>query len=147
MNDKFSRTLYPLVTVLLIVISMGTALGCGKSQSDNVSKNLGKKCEAFKCQRRIIAVNGITDKVLLDVEGRCSIEKNDALQGSGKSEVLELTCKQGPHEYRKHFVGLSDNVTWTSTQLQPLDASEFRTKFILRPQALAPDIDLVQPNG
>lgn len=139
--SKLGRILYPLVTVFLIVISLGVLLGCG-SNADTVNKNLGKKCEQFQCQRRIIAINAITDKVILDAEGRCSIEKNKALS-MGSQETLELICKYGPDNYKKSFVGLSDNVTWTSVQLNQLDVNEYRTKFIFRPQSLVPDLDLV----
>lgn len=110
--------------------------GCSSS-ADKVSDNLGKEAEAFKVQRRIVGINGITDKVLFEIEGRCSIEQNDALPAN-----LEVICKQGPHDYRKHFVGLSDNVTWVSTQLHGLDVSEYRTKIILKPENIVPDFDL-----
>lgn len=119
-----------------------TISACGDSNADKVSTNIGKECEKFECQRRIVAINGITDKPLLDVVGRCSIEVGGSIPGS-----LELICKQGPNDYRKHFIGLSDNVTWTSTQLTGLNVSEYRTKFILRPESLVPDVDLVTGDG
>lgn len=133
--------LVPLVALALFFVA--NFAGSCDSNADKVNTNLGKECEKFNCQRRIIAVNGITDKVLLDVEGRCSIEKNAALGG----DVLELICKMGPDDYRKHFVGLSDNVTWTSVQLKGLDVSEYRTKFIIRPESVIPDLDLVTGDG
>lgn len=132
-----------ILTIAVLLVLAATYAGCGGSNADTVNDNLGKECEKFNCQRRIVAINGITDKPLLDVEGRCSIEKNQALGG----DVLELICKQGPDDYKKHFVGLSDNVTWTSTQLEGLDVSEYRTKFILRPESIVPDIDLVTGGG
>lgn len=132
-----------LIVAVLVIAAFGGLTACGASNADKVNDNLGKECEKFKCQRRIIAVNGITDKPLLDVEGRCSIEKNAALGGN----VLELICKQGPNDYRKHFIGLSDNVTFTSTQLKGLNVSEYRTKFILRPESIVPDVDLVTGDG
>jgi hypothetical protein len=106
--------------------------GCA-SQADTASKNIGKQCEKFECQRAIVVYNGITDKVILQVEGRCSLEH--------VTLGLELTCKYGPNDYRKNFVGLSDNTTWTSTQLNKLAVSEYRTKWIIKPSV--PDLDLV----
>lgn len=32
---------------------------------------------------------------------------------------------------------------WVSTQLEGIDVSEYRTKFVFRPEAIVPDIDLV----
>jgi hypothetical protein len=72
--------------------------------------------------------------VLFEVEGRCSIET------PGR---LEVTCKHGPDDYRKHYVGMSDNVSFISTQVDGIDVSEYRTKIILKPENLVPDIDLV----
>lgn len=127
--------------VLAFLLVVGCAIlsggGCA-SNADKANENVGKLCERFECQRRIIAYNGITDKVILDVEGRCSLEQNSALPRN-----LELLCKYGPKDYRKSFVGLADNVTWTSVQLNPLKVSEYRTKFVIRPEALVPDLDLV----
>lgn len=132
------------VKVGLLFFALFIPLGAAScdSNADKVNENLGKECEKFECQRKVIAYNGITDKVLLDVEGRCSLERNSALPRN-----LELICKQGPDDYRKHFIGLADNVSWTSYQLESLDVSEYRTKFIIRPESIVPDLDLVTGDG
>jgi hypothetical protein len=119
---------------LALALGAGAASGCG-SNADTVSDNLSKEAEKFNVQRRIVAINGITDRPILDVEGKCSVERT--------SLGLNLICKYGPDDYRKHFVGISDNVTYTVVQLQGVKVSEYRTKFILRPQSLVPDLDLV----
>jgi hypothetical protein len=132
------RKLVRFVVIVAALLALGVIVAGCKSNADKVNENLGKECEKFNCQRHIIAINGITDKVLLDVEGRCSIETNSSLNGA-----LELICKYGPDDYRKSFVGLSDNVTWTSVQERGLKVSEYRTKFIIRPESIVPDFDLV----
>lgn len=128
--------------IALALIAVSGTLGvsaCGtESAADKVNKNLGTAAEQFEIQRRILFVNGITDKVLWEVEGRCSIERNDALPLN-----LEVVCKEGPNSYKKHFLGLSDNVTWISTQIEGVDVSEYRTRIIFRPQSLVPDFDLI----
>jgi hypothetical protein len=116
------------------LVALAALAGCG-SNADTVSKNVSKEAEKFKVQRKIVGLNGITDKVLFDVEGRCSIEKEEL--------GLVVICKHGPNDYRKHFVGLSDNVTYISTQLEGIDVSEYRTKVIIRPTSIVPDLDLV----
>lgn len=130
------------VGILLIFMTLGGVIGgCGATNADKANKNLGELCERFECQRRIIAINAITDKPILDVEGRCSIEKNGAL--SAQQDTLELICKMGPNDYRKHFIGLADNVTWSEYQMKGLKVSEYRTKFVIRPESVVPDLDLV----
>src|SRR5688500_9745337 len=122
----------------VLTVAAGATAGCGDSNADKASENLGKEAEKFNVQRRIVGINGVTDKVIFDVTGKCSLESNDALPNN-----LEVICKHGPDDYRKHFIGIPDNVTFVSTQLKGIDVSEYRTKFILRPESLVPDIDLM----
>lgn len=135
---KLRRAMAGAMAVGIIAFSAAGFSACGESAADKVSKNLGTAAEQFEVQRRIIFVNGITDKVLYSVEGRCSIETNDNLPAN-----LEVICKEGPDSYKKHFLGLSDNVTWVSTQLEGVDVSEYRTRIIFRPESLVPNFDLI----
>ena len=124
---------------IVVVLAAGvTASACGDSNADKVDENIGKEAGKFNVQRSILFVNAITDEVLWQVEGRCSLEQNAALPRN-----LEVICKHGPDDYKKHFLGLSDNVTWVSTQTEGIDVSEYRTKIIFRPESVVPDLDLV----
>lgn len=127
-----------LIVALLAALSAATLAACS-SDADKAADNLGKAAEQFEVQRKIVGINGITDRVLFEVEGRCSLESGDSALGGS----LEIICKHGPRDYRKHFVGLSDNVTFISTQLKGIDVSVYRTRIILKPQNLIPDFDLV----
>ena len=71
---------------------------------------------------------------MLEVTGRCSIKD--------EGNQLELTCKDGPNEFSKHFLGLSDNVTYFAEQAGSVDASVFHTRITWKPQSIIPDIDL-----
>lgn len=127
-----------LVVIALILSAAFTVAGCS-SQADTVAHNISVQAEKFQVQRRIVGVNGITDKVEFVVEGRCSIEGD----GLGNLDALIVTCKQGPHDYRKHYIGMSDNMFFISTQLQGIAVSEYHTKIVLKPQGIVPDLDLV----
>lgn len=39
--------------------------------------NIKKAADNFEVNRRIVFYNGITDKYILEIEGRCSIDLND----------------------------------------------------------------------
>src|SRR4051794_16821194 len=143
MRGKWFGLLRWIGLVAVIVGAMLITAGCG-SNADKVSKNISTKCEQFNCQRRIVGVNGITDKVEFMVVGRCSIEGSTNLPGI---RALEVTCKQGPHEYKKHYLSLSDNMFFVATQLKPLDVSIYHTEIILKPQNIAPDFDLQTGGG
>jgi len=121
-----------VAAILIALMALGL-MACG-SNADQVSENLSKEAEKFNVQRKILVVNNISDKVLFEVEGRCSIET------PGR---LEVVCKHGPDDYRKHFLGMADNVSYVVAQPDGVDVSEYRTKIIFRPESIVPDLDLV----
>jgi hypothetical protein len=88
----------------------------------------------FEIDRRIIFYNGITGEYMLSLEGRCSIYD----QGN----QLEVTCKTGPSQYKKHFLGLSDNVTYFAEQVESTGIDVYHYRVIFKPSAIIPDIDM-----
>ena len=99
------------------------------------SSNLSKAADMFEIDRRVVFYNGITGDYLLSLEGRCSI-KND-----NRDNQLEVTCKTGPDAFKKHFLGLSDNVTYFAEQLETKDVSLYHYRVIFKPQSIIPDVD------
>jgi len=73
--------------ILLIAAVALTLAGCS-SDADKANSNLSKAAEQFEVQRRIVGINGITDKALFEVEGRCSLERADG--------QLDVICKVCP---------------------------------------------------
>lgn len=108
--------------------------GCS-SDSAVASRNISQAADQFEIERRVVFFNGITDEYLLLIEGRCSIED----QGT----QLEVTCKLGEEAYKKHFLGLSDNVSYFVEQMDSVDVSVYHYRVIFKPQSIIPDIDLV----
>ena len=104
--------------------------------ADTASRNISYESDNFKVMRRIVFVNGITDKYLLSIEGLCSITKDK------EDNQLEVTCKTGDSEYKKHYLGISDNVTYFVEQMDGSDVDTFHYKVAFRPETLLPDIDL-----
>jgi hypothetical protein len=98
----------------------------GCSDADTASYNLSKDADMFKVNRRIVFYNGITGEYLLSVEGFCSLG-NDRT-----STELNLTCKVGEDSYKKHFLGLSDNVTYFAEQIESKDVSVNHYKVIFK---------------
>jgi hypothetical protein len=78
--------------------------------------------------------NGITGDYVLSIEGRCSIEV--------MTSKLAVTCKTGPNEFKKHYLGLSDNVTFFAEQMQSKDVSVYHYRVIFKPQTIIPDVDI-----
>ena len=109
--------------------------GC-QSDAEVASRNLSKAADMFEINRRVIFYNGITGEYMLTIEGRCSI-------GTGTSaKSVTVTCKNGPNQFKKHFLGLSDNVTYFAEQLGYSDVSVYHHRVIFKPQSIVPDVDL-----
>jgi hypothetical protein len=122
--------------VVLAVLSMLLLVVLANCSSDSqvASDNLSKAADMFQINRRVVFFNGITDTYLLSIEGKCSI--------TDQVNQLEVTCKVGDSEYKKHFLGLSDNVSYFVEQLESAGVSKYRYKVIFKPTAIVPDIDL-----
>ena len=123
------------VAAVAAFMVLGGASGC-ESDADVASKNLSKAAEQFEVPRRIVGINGITDKFLFQIEGYCSVETSD----SGLGGALEVTCKVAGQGYKKVFMGLSDNVSFVVEQLEPTQVSTKHYRVIFKPETLLPNI-------
>ena len=123
---------------LAALIATVFLLAACSSDADVASKNLSKAAEQFEVFRRIIFFNGITDKYLLEIDGYCSVETDESALGGS----LEVTCKLGPNEFKKHFLGLSDNVSYFVEQLDSVNVSTEHYRVIFKPETIVPDIDV-----
>lgn len=125
------RKIFAPVAAIIAALALA---GC--NAADTASRNISYESDNFKVMRRIVFVNGITDKYLLSIEGLCSITKDK------EDNQLEVTCKTGDSEYKKHYLGISDNVTYFVEQMDGSDVDTFHYKVAFRPEELLPDIDL-----
>ncbi|MHA2062930.1 MAG: beta-sandwich lipoprotein [Candidatus Thorarchaeota archaeon] len=121
----------------LIVLLLGALVltGCAL-EADVASQNVSKAADMFEINRRVVFYNGITGDYILVIEGLCSLGNFDA------AGELSITCKTGPTSYKKHFLGLSDNVTYFAEQIEPAEANAYRYRVIFRPSTIVPDIEI-----
>lgn len=120
----------------LAVLGIGALALSGCSQADTANRNISRAADQFEIERRIVFFNGITDTYLLSIEGLCSMTADNL------DSQLEVTCKTGPTEYRKHYLGLSDNVSYFSEQIEGADVDPYHYRVVFRPSTIIPDIDL-----
>ena len=113
----------------------------GCTDADIASRNLSKAADQFEVTRRVVFYNGITGEYILSIEGLCSLGNDD------RAGRLSVTCKIGPDAYKKHYLGLSDNVTFFAEQMESVKASPYHYRVIFKPQAIVPDVDFVTSRG
>ena len=117
-----------------IALAAVMGLTACSSDADTASYNLSQDADNFKVERRVVFFNGITDTYLLSIEGKCSI-KDEGSQ-------LEVTCKVGDDKYKKHFLGLSDNVSYFVEQMEGVETSPYHYQVLFKPEAIIPDIEI-----
>lgn len=123
--------------LLTAVGFVGVALGLTAcNEADVASRNLSQAADMFEIQRRVVFYNGITGDYILTVEGLCSLGNYD------KQGELTVTCKTGPNTYKKHFLGLSDNVTFFAEQMEPAEASVYHYRVVFKPSVIIPDLEI-----
>jgi len=124
-----SKKVVAISLMLLLIISILT--GCN-SEANAVSHNLSKEADEFRITRRVVFYNSITDTYILEMVGNISINIDAA------DRQLEVTAKIGPNQYQKHFLGLSDNVTYTVEQIGTADVNPYKYKIIFKPESIVP---------
>lgn len=120
---------------LIALVSLLTIVLVACTEADTVNHNIDKSADSFEINRRIVFFNGITDKYLLTIEGLCSLDPSDA-------KKLRVTCKVGDEQYKRHYLGLSDNVSYFVEQTDAVYADPFHYRVVFRPESIIPDIDL-----
>jgi len=91
------------LAVLAMMAIMTSVSGC--SEAERVSYNLSQQADNFNIVRQLTVINCIEGDVLFQMTGKLSIVADNT------DNQLEITVKDG-ETYVKHFVGLSDNVTY-----------------------------------
>ncbi len=131
------------LTLAAVAISVVALFGCsdadvvfGCSDADVVSQNISKAADQFEVNRRIVFYNGITGEYMLTIEGLCSLGNQDPVK------KLSVTCRTGPTSYKKHFLGLSDNVTFFVEQVDQVAADPYQYRVVFKPLAIIPNIEI-----
>jgi len=121
------------------ILSFGLLItGCSR-EAQVASSNLSHAADNFQLDRRIVFYNGITGDYVLTIEGKCSF--------NGSERKVDVTCKVGDKEFKKHSLGISDNVTYFSEQITSKGVSVYQYKVDFRPTTIIPDVDLKIPTN
>ena len=121
---------------IILIFAMITISACNMNETDSriAGRNLNTAAEMFEINRRIVFYNGITGDYMLSIEGKCDI--------SDESTKVKITCKTGPDTFKRHQLGLSDNITYMSEHLNPTSASVYHNRVVFKPQSIIPEVDI-----
>lgn len=117
--------------VALVVAAIGLA-ACS-NDATVATANLKQDADNFRLARRVVFYNGITGDYILEVAGFCSVD--------AEPKKVAVICK-APDGFKRHLLGVSDNVTWFSEQLAANQVSTSFYKVTFKPSVIIPAIEL-----
>lgn len=113
-----------IIAALTALTATSALILCSCSQASRVEHNLTKEADNFNIVRKITVINCIEGDVLFQMSGRMSITADTA------DNQLEIIV-ENDGTYVKHFIGLSDNVTYVIEDLNLGDNAVSKYKYTL----------------
>lgn len=124
-----------LIIILIVIIVLS---GCTNARA--VSDTMAREEETFNIYNRIIFYNDTTSNYFLQIEGFCYVDEKDS------NEEVSIVCRVGQEEYKKHRIGLSENVTYIVEQIDPQVSEQYRYFVIFEPVVIFQNIELKGDN-
>lgn len=119
-----------ILAVLLSVSLMSMLSGC--SEASKVSHNLSLEADNFNDIRQVTVINCLQGDVLFQMTGKMSITADTA------DNQLEVVVEDENGEYKKHFIGLSDNVTYVVEDITAGEVSKYKYTLNFNPNMWIP---------
>lgn len=94
------------IAVLLCGFMLVLSLVACTTEAERVSYNLSQQADNFNNVRQLTVINCLQGDVLFQMTGRISITADTV------DNQLEVIVELEDGTYKKHFIGLSDNVTY-----------------------------------
>lgn len=125
-------------TLAFILGTLAASLcGCD-TQANRVSYNLSQEADNFNSIRQITVINCLQGDVLFQMTGKCSITADTA------DNQLEIIVEDENGNYKKHFIGLSDNVTYVVEDITGNMVDEYHYTLNFNPKMWLPyDVETI----
>ena len=118
--------------ILTIMVVASMCCGCGDTQANRVSYNLSQEADNFNNVRQVTVINCLQGDVLFQMTGKISITADTA------DNQLEIIVEDEYGNYKKHFIGLSDNVTYVVEDITSGDVSNYKYTLNFNPKMWLP---------
>jgi outer membrane lipoprotein-sorting protein len=127
-NKKMKKI---LITILLTMGLLFALTGC-EGQAQRVSQNLSQQADNFNVVRQLTVINCIQGDVIFQMTGKMSIKADTA------DKQLEVVVENSDGSYQKHFIGLSDNVTYVVEQKNFKNVDKYKYTLNYNPKMWIP---------
>lgn len=111
------------IALILSVALSAEVDGCA-TQAERVSYNLSQEADNFNNIRQLTVINCLQGDILFQMTGKMSITADMA------DNQLEVIVELEDGTYKKHFIGLSDNVTYVVEDITGKDVSNVAPHFL-----------------
>lgn len=118
--------------VLAAIGAMILPLSACDTEANRVSYNLSQEAENFNDIRQLTVINCLQGDTLFQMTGRMSITADT------EDNQLEVIVEDENGEYKKHFVGLSDNVTYVVEDITAGDVEKYKYTLNFNPEMWIP---------
>jgi hypothetical protein len=105
--------------------------GC-QTEAQRVSYNLSQEADNFNDIRQLTVINCLQGDVLFQMTGKMSINADMA------DNQLEVIVEDENGNYKKHFIGLSDNVTYVVEDITSDNVSKYKYTLNFNPNMWIP---------
>lgn len=120
-----------LVVLAFVMLTALLLTGC-ETEADRVSYNLSQEADNFNDIRQLTVINCLQGDVLFQMTGKMSITADTA------DNQLEIIVEDEYGDYKKHFIGLSDNVTYVVEDITSGDVSKYKYTLNFNPNMWIP---------
>jgi len=112
-----NKKIFLIISCMVLLLVVLT--GCQR-ESEKVSANLSLEADNFNVVRQLTVIDCITGDNLFQMTGKLSIKVDT------EENQLEVTVEDEVGAYQKHFVGLSDNVSYVVEQLRSKEVEKYK---------------------
>ena len=119
-----------LFALAIVVFSAVLMVSCSKA--DRVSHNLSREADELNITRRVTVINGITNQIIFQATGQMSIEYVE------ERKQLNIIALGENGEYKKHIVGISDNVSYMVEDITGMKGVDTKYRLYFNPDMVVP---------
>ena len=120
------------IICLMLVVVTALVMFAGCTQADRVSYNLSQQADNFNDIRQITVINCLQGDVLFQMTGKLSITADTV------DNQLEIVVEDEYGQYKKHFIGLSDNVTYVVEDVTSGNVDNYKYTLNFNPKMWLP---------
>ena len=120
-----------LIMTMITVVALFTLTGCD-TEAERVSHNLSQEADNFNVVRQLTVINCIEGETLFQMTGKMSIKADTS------DNQLEVTVENSDGSYQKHYIGLSDNVTYVIEQKDYKNVDKYQYTLNYNPKMWIP---------